>query len=132
MLIAASDCADDGEGGREASGSSSVFTGPPERSYMPALLCAMTRRVPARAAAASRLSVPRVRSSLVAANTRSTLRRLRMPPSAVIWCTITSGPAASTAAITASRSSPSTTTGSAPASRNCATLPGVLVVAVTS
>jgi len=37
-----------------------------------------------------------------------------------------------TAAITASRSSPSTTTGSAPASRNRATLPGVLVVAVTS
>ena len=55
-----------------------------------------------------------------------------MAASAVIWCTITSGPAASTAAITASRSSPSTTTGSAPASRNCATLPGVLVVAVTS
>jgi len=92
----------------------------------------MTRRVPARAAAASRLSVPRVRSSLVAANTLSTLRRLRRSASAVIWCTITSGPAASTAAITASRSSPSTTTGSTPAARNCATLPGVLVVAVTS
>ena len=46
--------------------------------------------------------------------------------------TITSGLAASTAAITASRSSPSRTTGSAPASRNRATLPGVLVVAVTS
>jgi hypothetical protein len=55
-----------------------------------------------------------------------------MPASAVIWCTITSGPAAWTAAITASRSSPSTTTGSAPAARNRATLPGVLVVAVTS
>ena len=55
-----------------------------------------------------------------------------MPASAVISCTITSGAAASTAAITASRSSPSRTTGSAPASRNCATLPGVLVVAVTS
>ena len=92
----------------------------------------MTRRVPARAAAASRLSVPRVRSSFVAANTLSGLRRLRMPASAVISCTITSGAAARTAAITASRSSPSRTTGSAPASRNCATLPGVLVVAVTS
>jgi hypothetical protein len=55
-----------------------------------------------------------------------------MPVSAVISCTITSGAAARTAAITASRSSPSTITGSAPASRNCATLPGVLVVAVTS
>ena len=92
----------------------------------------MTRRVPARAAAASRLSVPRVRSSFVAANTWSTLRRLRMFASAVISWTITSGAAARTAAITASRSSPSTTTGSAPASRNCATLPGVRVVAVTS
>jgi hypothetical protein len=99
---------------------------------MPALLCAMTRRVPARAAAASRLSVPRVRSSLVAANTRSTLRRLRRSASAVIWYMITSGAAACTAAITASRSSPSRTTGFAPASRNRATLPGVLVVAVTS
>ncbi len=55
-----------------------------------------------------------------------------MPARAVISCTITSGAAASTAATTASRSSPSRTTGSAPASRNCATLPGVLVVAVTS
>ena len=55
-----------------------------------------------------------------------------MPASAVIWCTTTSGAAACTAAITASRSRPSTITGSAPASRNCATLPGVLVVAVTS
>src|ERR1035441_8393547 len=44
--------------GRESSGSSSVFTGAPERSAMLVLLCAMTRRVPARAAAASRLSVP--------------------------------------------------------------------------
>ena len=47
-----------------------------------------------------------------------------MSASAVISCTITSGAAACTAAITASRSSPSTTTGSAPASRSCATLPG--------
>ena len=96
------------------------------------LLCAMTRRVPARAAAASRLSVPRVRSSFVAANTLSRLRRLRMSASAVISCTITSGDAACTAAISASRSSPSTTTGSAPASRSSPALPGVLVVAVTS
>ncbi len=92
----------------------------------------MIRRVPARAAAASRLSVPWVRSSFVAANAWSGLRRLRMPASAVIWCTTTSGAAARTAAITASRSSPSRITGSAPAPRNCATLPGVLVVAVTS
>jgi hypothetical protein len=54
-----------------------------------------------------------------------------MSASAVIWCTITSG-AARTTAMTASRSSPSTTTGSVPASRSCATLPGILVVAVTS
>ena len=92
----------------------------------------MTRRVPARSAAASRLSVPRVRSSFVAANSLSGLRRLRMPASAVISCTITSGAAARTAAITASRSSPSRTTGAAPASRSCVALPGVLVVAVTS
>ena len=45
------------------------------------------------AAAASRLSVPRVRSSFVATNCLSGLRRLRLPASAVIWCTITSGPA---------------------------------------
>ena len=38
----------------------------------------MTRLVPASAAAASRLSVPLVRSSLVTANTWSVLRRLRM------------------------------------------------------
>ena len=55
-----------------------------------------------------------------------------MSASAVISCTITSGAAARTAAITASRSSPSTTAGAAPAARSCATLPGVLVVAVTS
>jgi hypothetical protein len=76
--------------------------------------------------------VPRVRSSFVAANSLSGLRKLRMPASAVIWCTMTSGSAARTAAITASRSSPSRTTGSAPAARSCAALPGVLVVAVTS
>ena len=92
----------------------------------------MTRRVPARFAAASRLSVPLARSSLVTANSLSGLRRLRMSASAVISCRITSGAAASTAAITASRSRPSRTTGSAPASRNCPTFPGVLVVAVTS
>ena len=91
----------------------------------------MTRRVPAAAAAASRLSVPLVRSSLVAANTRSSWLRLRMLASAVIWCTITSGAAACTAAITAARSSPSTTAGSAPAARSCPALPGDLVVAVT-
>jgi len=91
----------------------------------------MTRLVPAAAAAASRLSVPRVRSSLVAANTRSSRLRLRRSASAVISCTITSGLAASTAAVTASRSSPSTITGAAPASRSSFTLPAVLVVAVT-
>src|SRR5215475_14029137 len=80
----------------------------------------MTRRVPARAAAASRLSVPRVRSSLVTANALSRLRRLRSPATAVIWCTITSGAAAATAA------------GSAPAARTRATLPAALVAAVTS
>ena len=73
----------------------------------------MTRRVPARAAAASRLPVPRVLSSFVTANNLSGLRRLRICASAVIWCMITSGAAPCTAAITASRSSPSTTTASA-------------------
>jgi hypothetical protein len=76
--------------------------------------------------------VPRVRSAFVAANSLSGLRKLRRPASAVISCTITSGAAARTAATTASRSSPSSTTGSAPASRNSPALPGVLVVAVTS
>jgi hypothetical protein len=76
--------------------------------------------------------VPRVRSPFVAANSLSGLRKLRMPASAVISCTITSGAAARTAAITASRSSPSTTTGSAPTSRNRPALLGVLVVAMTS
>ena len=75
--------------------------------------------------------MPLVRSSLVAANTRSKLRRLRMSASAVIWCTITSGAAARTAAITAGRSSPSTTTGTAPASRNGPVLAADLVLAVT-
>ena len=60
----------------------------------------------------------RPRSSLVAANTRSKWRRLRMAASDVIWCTITSGAAARTAVITAARSSPSRTTGTAPASRS--------------
>ncbi len=55
-----------------------------------------------------------------------------MLASAVIWCTITSGPAACTAARTAARSSPSTTTGTAPATRNSPAFPGVLVLAVTS
>jgi hypothetical protein len=55
-----------------------------------------------------------------------------MSASAVISCRITSGAAASTAAITASRSRPSRTTGSAPASRSCPVFPGVVVVAVTS
>ena len=47
-----------------------------------------------------------------------------MAASAVIWWMITSGAAARTAAITASRSSPSRTAGSAPVSRSGATLPG--------
>ena len=92
----------------------------------------MTRRVPAWAAAASRLSVPWVRSAFVAANTLSGWRRLRMLASAVISCTITSGDAARTSAITASRSRPSRMTGAAPAARRPAALAGVLVVAVTS
>ena len=75
--------------------------------------------------------MPRVRNSLVAANSWSTLRRLCAFASEVIWCTITSGSAAATASITAARSSPSTTTGSAPAARNASTLAGVRVVAVT-
>ena len=130
-LIAARVRADDGTG-RGSSGSSSVFTEPPARSLgQPVKLCAMTRLVPAAAAAASRLSVPVVRSSLVTAKSRSRWRGARMSPSAVIWWMITSGAAARTAAITASRSSPSSTAGSAPAARSGAALPGVRVVAMT-
>jgi hypothetical protein len=54
-----------------------------------------------------------------------------MSASAVIWCTITSGAAARTAAMTASRSRPSSTAAAAPAARSPVTLPAVLVVAVT-
>ena len=77
-----------------------------------------TRSTPASRAAASRWSVPSVRRRLVSANERSNLRRSRSPPSAVIWWTIASGRASATAARTPSRSSPSTTTGSAPSSRS--------------
>ena len=76
--------------------------------------------------------MPADRSAFVAANSLPGLRKLRRPESAVISCTITSGAAARTAAITAFRPSPSTTTGSAPTARNSTTLPGVRVVAVTS
>src|SRR4249919_1203986 len=91
----------------------------------------MKRRTPAAAAAASRWSVPWVRSWLVTANIRSKWRRSEPPASDVIWWTTASGSARATASPTAIASRPSTTTGSAPSSRSRAALAGLLVDAVT-
>ncbi len=119
-------------GGSGLSGSSSVLTGPPTGWLgQPVKLCAMTRRVPAARAASSRWSVPWIRSWLVTANVRSKCLRSLSPASPVIWCMITSGRAAVTAWMVASRFSPSATTGSAPSWRSSPVLPGDRVVAVT-
>ena len=75
--------------------------------------------------------MPSVRSRLVALKAASRLR-VFIGPIAVSWCTTTSGRAARTAAITASRSSASATTGSAPSSRSTAAFSGVRVIPVTS
>ena len=65
------------------------------RTARRAKLCATKRSTPAARAAASRWSVPSVRSRLVAANDAlEVARRSRSPPSAVIWWTIASGRAA--------------------------------------
>ena len=75
--------------------------------------------------------MPSVRSRFVATNAASRLR-VFIGPIAVSWCTTTSGRASRTAAITASRSSASATTGSAPSSRSAAAFSGVRVIPVTS
>ena len=119
-------------GGSGSNGSSSVLTGPPTRALgHPAKLWATRRLAPAARAAASRWSVPSVRSRLVAANPASNLLRLVMPARSVSWCTTTSGRAAVTTRSTSSRSSASATTGSAPAARSQAALPGDRVMPVT-
>src|SRR6266566_560011 len=91
----------------------------------------MKRRAPAAAAAASRWSVPWVRSRLVTVNIRSKWRRSKPAASDVIWWTTASGSARATASPTAMASRPSSTTGSAPSSRSRAALAGLRVDAVT-
>src|SRR5215470_4792477 len=91
----------------------------------------MNRRAPAAAAAASRWSVPWVRSWLVTANIRSKWRRSASPASDVIWWMTASGSALATASPTAMASRPSTTAGSAPSARSRPALAGLLVAAVT-
>jgi hypothetical protein len=74
-------------------------------------LCATNRRAPASRAAASRWSVPSVRSRFVTAKSRSNFFGLPViAPSAVSWWTTTSGFASATAVRTLSASSPSMTT----------------------
>jgi hypothetical protein len=100
-----------------------------------AKLCATTWDTPVASAAASRWSIPSVRSRLVMAPNRSGCLKSGLPAcakeSAVIWCTIASGRAAATAAPTDAASSPSITTPSGP---NCFSKPSfaaLVVVAVT-
>ena len=94
-------------------------------------LCATTWATPAASAAASRWSVPSVRSRLVVANHRSMCLKSGLPAIEVIWCTIVSGFAAATASPTDAASSPSITTASAPIFSSETSLPGLDVVAVT-
>jgi hypothetical protein len=64
-----------------SSGSSSVLTHPPLRTpFMLAWPCATTWATPVASAAASRCSVPSLRSRLVVAKKRSALLRLGLPP----------------------------------------------------
>ncbi len=72
-----------------------------------------------------------MRSWLVAAKVRSKCFRSMFAGMAVISWMITSGSALATASPTARPSSPSSSTGSAPASRSPASLPWLRVVAVT-
>jgi hypothetical protein len=89
------------------------------------------RLAPAALAASSRWSVPSMRRRLVAANPASNFLRLVAPARSVSSCTTTSGRAAATAPSTSVRSRASATTGSAPAARSPAALPGERVMAVT-
>ena len=72
-----------------------------------------------------------MRSRLVSAKSRSTRRALSRAGIAVSSWTTTSGSARATASATAAALSASATTGSAPAARRAASLPGVRVIAVT-
>ena len=73
-------------GGSATRGSSSSLTGPPTCAYRNgAKLCATNLCTAASAAAASRMSVPLVRSSFVGAKTRSILREKAWPARAVAW-----------------------------------------------
>ena len=93
-------------GGSRSSGASSPLTASPSRAYgQPAKLCHTSRVAPASRAAASRWSVPSVRSRLVMANALSKLRPSLSEDSAVSWWTTASGRAASTASRTAAASS---------------------------
>src|SRR5580704_13013276 len=92
----------------------------------------MNRPVPAARAAASRLSVPVVRSWLVTAKSLSKLRKSFSALSEVIWWMMTSGLARPTAVSTASASRPSTMTGVAPSRRISVSLTADRVVPVTS
>ena len=74
--------------------------------------------------------MPSVRSRFVVANARS-MFFMSMPVSAVIWWTITSGSASSTAAFTDAASSPSMTTGVAPSAWICENFALSRVVPVT-
>ena len=97
--------------------------------------CVTTWETPVALAAASRWSIPSLRSRLVAAKKRSGFLGLGLPEcvrdKAVIWFTIASGRAAATASPTAAAFSPSITTPSAPSSANNPSLSGLVVVAVT-
>ncbi len=119
-------------GGEGSSGASSSLTREPSFAYgQPAKLCATNFVAPTAVAAASRLSVPSVRSRFVPANASSRLRRLPRSDSAVAWWTTTSGPASDTAFPTATASRTSSTRGSAPRARRSSTLPGDRVVPTT-
>jgi hypothetical protein len=113
------------------------LTHPPLRiPFMLAWPCATTWETPVASAAASRWSIPSLRSRLVVAKKRSAFLRLALPACAtdrpVIWCTIVSGRAAATASRRGAASSPSITTPSAPSCASSPSLPGLVVVAVTS
>src|SRR6266508_731547 len=119
-----------------SSGSSSVLTHPPSRIPLKmAALCATKLVTPVASAAASRWSVPSLRSRLVVAKKRSGFLRLGLPACAserpVIWCTIASGRAAATASPTDAAPSPSITTPLAPSCCSKPSLAALVVVAVT-
>src|SRR5918995_993991 len=91
----------------------------------------MNRFTPVARAAASRISVPAVRSSFVRANQSSNRRRSGSRARALIWWMTASGSARATASPTPTASRPSTTTGSAPSARSPSSLSWSVVVAVT-